>query len=98
MKIDAKTDVAVVIKAACDFVGCKVKDLLKSRLTEVAVVLIVGPGGGKHIIPFADLDTPPPVTTEVEAEEAPVSAVARRESTPVSAAPARVRRRSKKAN
>ena len=83
MKIDARTDVAVVIKAACDIVGCKVKDLLKSRLTEVAVVLIVGPGGGKHIIPFADLDTPPPVMTKVEGETAPVSAAANVAPTPV---------------
>lgn len=81
MAIDAK------IKAACVVVGCKEKDLLVSRLTKVAVVLVVGPVGYKHIIPFADLAAPPPVTTKVEAETAPVTA----------AKAARAPRRSKKA-
>lgn len=62
------------IKAACVVVGCKEKDLLASRLTDVAVVLIVGPVGYKRIVPLADLAAPPPVTTKVEAEKAPVSA------------------------
>lgn len=61
------------VKAACKFVGCKVTDLLKSRLTEDSVVLIVGPGY-KYIVPFSDLGAPPPVTTQVEAEEPPVKA------------------------
>lgn len=63
------------VKAACRVVGCKVKDLIKSRLTEDSVVLIVGPGGGKYEVPFSDLGAPPPATTQVEAEEEPVKAV-----------------------
>ena len=62
------------IKAACDVVGCKEKDLLHSRLTDVAVVLIVGPVGFKRVVPFADLAAPPPVTTKVEGKKAPVRA------------------------
>jgi hypothetical protein len=65
------------IKAACVVVGCTEKDLLASRLTEGAVVLIVGPVGFKHIVPFGDLAAPPPVTTQVEAEKAPVRAKAK---------------------
>lgn len=68
MATDAK------IKAACRFVGCQVDDLLKHRLTEDAVVLIVGPAGKKYVVDFADLDAPPPVTTQVEAEKKPVKA------------------------
>lgn len=74
------------IAAACKVVGCKQKDLLHSRLTDVAVILIVGPVGFKRIVPFADLAAPSPVTTKVEAKAAPVAA---------EKAPAR--RRSKKA-
>lgn len=62
------------IKAACKVVGCKEKDLLHSRLRGETVILIVGPVGFKHIVPFADLAAPPPVTTKVEAEKAPVRA------------------------
>lgn len=68
-----------LIKAACRVVECKVKDLLASRLTDQAVVLIVGPGY-KHIVPFEDLGiepalpvmraSEPPTTTQVEAPEA----------------------------
>ena len=64
------------IRAACVVVGCKEEDLLHSRLRKETVVLIVGPVGYKHIVPFADLAAPPPVTTKVEAEEAPVAAAA----------------------
>lgn len=62
------------VKAACKIVGCRVGDLLKHRLTEDSVVLIVGPGGKKYIVPFSDLDAPPPVTTQVAAKEEPVKA------------------------
>lgn len=62
------------IKAACDVVGCKEKDLLHSRIGKDVVVLIVGPVGFKHVIPFADLAAPPPVTTKVEGEKASVGA------------------------
>ena len=82
------------IKAACVVVGCKEKDLLKSRLTDVAVILIVGPVGYKHIVPFADLAAPPPVTTEVEAETGPVAAAAVEDAVPVKT---RRRRSAKKA-
>lgn len=62
------------ITAACKVVGCKEKDLLKSRLTDEAVVLIVGPVGYKHIVPFEDLDLgPPPVAAKVEAPQAPMT-------------------------
>ena len=68
-----------LIKAACRVVECKVKDLIKSRLTDEAVVLIVGPVGYKHIVPFEDLGieaavpnmvaSEPPSTARVEAPQ-----------------------------
>lgn len=68
-----------LIRAACKVVECKVKDLIKSRLTDKAVVLIVGPVGYKHIVLFEDLGmapavpvvaaSEPPTTTQVEAPE-----------------------------
>lgn len=63
------------IKAACKMVGCKQKDLLKpARLTDEAVVLIVGPVGYKHVIPFVELDLGRgPFVAEVEAMEPPTT-------------------------
>lgn len=64
------------IKAACKVVNCKLKDLLKSRLTDKAVVLIVGPVGYKYVVPFADLDLGRgPFVAEVEAMEPPTTTV-----------------------
>lgn len=62
------------IAAACKVMGCKVKDLMHSRIRGETVILVVGPVGFKHIVPFADLAAPPPVTTKVAGEAAPVRA------------------------
>lgn len=60
-----------LIKAACRKIGCEEKDLLNSRVTAEAVILIVGPVGFKKIISLADLDTPAPVKAQAVVEDKP---------------------------